>query len=86
MKLGVKAPDLDAILPYKYAYNRFHGTPLYKKPPTREEMEKYEPHIAEERAKKAKKAAEKEAEKTREREKREAAAEAAKANPEASAT
>ena len=28
VKMGVKPPDLDALLPYKYAYNTEHGTPL----------------------------------------------------------
>lgn len=46
VKLGVTAPDLDAIVPYKYAYNRKHGTPLYKSVPTREDMLKYEPYLA----------------------------------------
>ncbi len=46
VKLGVRQPDLAAVLPYQYAYNRFHGTPLYKTLPTREEMLKYEPYLA----------------------------------------
>jgi hypothetical protein len=45
VKLGVKQPDLTALLPYQYAYNRFHGTPLYKTLPTRDEMLKYEPYL-----------------------------------------
>ncbi len=45
VKLGVKQPDLDAIVPYSYAYNRFHGTPLYKALPTREDMLRYEPYL-----------------------------------------
>lgn len=45
VKLGVRQPDLAAILPYQYAYNRFHGTPLYKTLPTRDEMLKYEPYL-----------------------------------------
>jgi lipoprotein-anchoring transpeptidase ErfK/SrfK len=45
VKLGVKAPDLEAVVPYQYAYNRFHGTPLYKALPTREEMLRYEPYL-----------------------------------------
>jgi hypothetical protein len=45
VKLGVKQPDLTALLPYQYAYNRFHGTPLYKTLPTRAEMFKYEPYL-----------------------------------------
>lgn len=47
VKLGIRAPDLSAILPYQYAYNRFHGTPLYKTLPTREDMLRYEPYLAE---------------------------------------
>ncbi|MFO0618758.1 MAG: L,D-transpeptidase family protein [Polyangiaceae bacterium] len=51
VKLGVKAPDLEGIVPYKYAYNRFNGTPLYKELPTREEMNKYEPYLLEKKEK-----------------------------------
>lgn len=47
VKLGIRTPDLSAILPYQYAYNRFHGTPLYKTLPTREDMLRYEPYLAE---------------------------------------
>ncbi len=65
VKLGVKAPDLEGVLPYKYAYNRYHGTPLYKKPPTRDEMNRYEPYLAEEKAKREKKAADQRAERER---------------------
>ena len=59
IRLGVKAPDLEAILPYKYAYNRFHGTPLYKALPTRDEMLKYEPYLLEDKKKDKEKADEK---------------------------
>ena len=45
VKLGVRQPDLGALLPYQYAYNRFHGTPLYKTLPTRDEMLRYEPYL-----------------------------------------
>lgn len=63
VKLGVRQPDLQAVAPYKYAYNRFHGTPLYKTLPTKEEMLKFEPHLAEkERERKEKEQAKKEAE------------------------
>ncbi len=52
VKLGVKQPDLGTVVPYQYAYNRFHGTPLYKKLPTKDEMFRIEPHLEEkERAK-----------------------------------
>jgi len=57
VKLGVKAPDLAETTPYKYAYNRYHGTPLYRKPPSRAEVDKFEPYLAEEKAKKDKKKA-----------------------------
>lgn len=51
VKLGVKAPDLEGLVPYKYAYNRFNGTPLYRELPTREEMNKYEPYLLEKKDK-----------------------------------
>lgn len=47
VKLGVRQPDLKTTVPYQYAYNRFHGTPLYKSLPTREEMYRIEPHLEE---------------------------------------
>lgn len=56
VKLGVKAPDLEGIVPYKYAYNRFNGTPLYKELPTRDEMNKYEPYLLEKKDKDSKSA------------------------------
>ncbi len=46
IKHGVKKPDLEKLLPYRYAFNRTHGTPLYTKVPTREEMVKFEPYLA----------------------------------------
>jgi hypothetical protein len=58
VKLGVKAPDVGELTPYKYAYNRYHGTPLYRKPPSKAEVDKFEPYLAEEKAKKEKKKAE----------------------------
>jgi hypothetical protein len=45
VRLGIKAPTLDEILPYKYAHNVAHGTPLYRSVPTREEMAEYEPYL-----------------------------------------
>ncbi|HTJ80370.1 MAG TPA: L,D-transpeptidase family protein, partial [Polyangiaceae bacterium] len=57
VKLGVRQPDLKATLPYQYAYNRFHGTPLYKTLPSKDEMLKYEPYLLEEKKKKEEKAA-----------------------------
>ncbi len=59
LKLGITAPNLEEVLPYKYAYNTAHGTPLYKSVPSKDDMIKYEPYL--EIAKKAKKKAEKEA-------------------------
>lgn len=59
LKLGITAPNLEEVLPYKYAYNTGHGTPLYKSVPSKEDMIKYEPYL--EIAKKAKKKAEKDA-------------------------
>ena len=58
IRLGVKAPDLEALLPYKYAYNTAHGTPLYRSVPSKEEMYKYEPYLKNKK-KKSKKAREK---------------------------
>jgi len=52
VKLGVRQPDLAAITPYQYAYNRFHGTPMYRSLPTRDEMRKVEPHLLEKEKKK----------------------------------
>lgn len=45
VRLGVTPPNLDDILPYKYAYNMRMGTPLYKSVPSREEMLRYEPYL-----------------------------------------
>ena len=59
LKLGITSPNLEEVLPYKYAYNTAHGTPLYKSVPSKDDMIKYEPYL--EIAKKAKKKAEKEA-------------------------
>ncbi len=54
VKGGIKAPDATNALPYRYAYNTEHGTPLYSAPPSREAMLEYEPYLLD-RAKKAKK-------------------------------
>lgn len=68
VRLGITPPVLDDLLPYKYAHNSAHGTPLYRSVPSREDMLKYEPYL--DAAKKAKRKAEKEKEKAeREREK-----------------
>jgi len=61
VKLGITAPNLEDVLPYKYAYNTAHGTPLYRSVPSKEEMLKYEPYL--EAAKRAKKKAERAKEK-----------------------
>src|SRR5260221_1612959 len=39
------APDLAAALPYSYAVNNVHGTPLYRQVPSHEERLKYEPWL-----------------------------------------
>lgn len=67
IRLGITPPAIDDILPYKYAHNSAHGTPLYRSVPSREDMLKYEPYL--EAAKKAKRKAEREKEREREREK-----------------
>lgn len=52
VRLGITAPNLEDLLPYRYAYNTAHGTPLYRSVPSKEEMLKYEPYL--EAAKRAK--------------------------------
>jgi hypothetical protein len=47
VKMGVTPPNLDALLPYRYAYNKAHGTPLYSAVPSKEEMLRYEPYLDE---------------------------------------
>lgn len=59
VRLGITAPNLDDVLPYKYAYNTAHGTPLYRSVPSKEEMNKYEPYL--EAAKRARRKAKREA-------------------------
>jgi lipoprotein-anchoring transpeptidase ErfK/SrfK len=54
VRLGITAPNLDDVLPYKYAYNTAHGTPLYKSVPSKEDMMRYEPYLAEAKEKKRK--------------------------------
>jgi len=39
-----KQPNLEEVLPFLYARNAFHGTPLYKSMPTRKKMCEYEPY------------------------------------------
>ncbi|RYE92121.1 MAG: L,D-transpeptidase [Myxococcales bacterium] len=40
-----REPALDEILPYRYASNVAHGTPLYRSVPSRDEMARYEPYL-----------------------------------------
>lgn len=66
IRMGITAPNLEEVLPYKYAYNTAHGTPLYRSVPSKDDMIKYEPYleIAKKAARKKKKKAEEEAEAT----------------------
>lgn len=64
VKFSVKQPDWVEVLPYPYARNAKNGTPLYRSVPSRDQMHKYEPYLAEAKAKRAKE--EKEREKARE--------------------
>ncbi len=50
-RLTFKQPDLEQVLPYKYARNSKHGTPLYRSIPSPEQMEEYEPYLKEKAAK-----------------------------------
>ncbi|WP_338046153.1 L,D-transpeptidase [Polyangium spumosum] len=52
VRMGITAPNLEEVLPYRYAYNTAHGTPLYRSVPSKEDMIRYEPYL--EMAKKAK--------------------------------
>lgn len=45
VRLGVKEPTVDEILPYKYARNAAHGTPLYRTVPSRDDIAYYEPYL-----------------------------------------
>ena len=45
VRLGVVAANLTDILPYKYARNVSHGTPMYRHIPSRQEMVGYEPYL-----------------------------------------
>ncbi len=45
VKLGVHEPRLDELLPYRYARNVSHGTPLYRVVPTRAQMIEFEPYL-----------------------------------------
>jgi len=47
VKFAIVAPKLEDVLPYTYARNAKHGTPLYHSVPSREQMLAYEPYLAE---------------------------------------
>jgi hypothetical protein len=44
-KYPPKQPDTQAILPFTYARNAHHGTPLYRSVPSREQIRQYEPYL-----------------------------------------
>lgn len=46
VKFAMAPAKLTDVLPYTYARNAKHGTPLYKSVPSREQMLKYEPYLA----------------------------------------
>ncbi|KYG04464.1 hypothetical protein BE21_46645 [Sorangium cellulosum] len=52
VRLGITAPNLDDVLPYKYAFNTTHGTPLYRSVPSKDEMARYEPYLESSKRKK----------------------------------
>jgi len=60
VKFAIKQPNWDEVLPYPYARNAKNGTPLYRSVPSREQMYKYEPYLAEAKARKKKEAKERE--------------------------
>jgi lipoprotein-anchoring transpeptidase ErfK/SrfK len=45
VRLGTTPPNLDDVLPYRYAWNTTMGTPLYRSVPSRDEMADYEPYL-----------------------------------------
>jgi lipoprotein-anchoring transpeptidase ErfK/SrfK len=47
LKFVQKPPNLEDVLPYRYARNAKNGTPLYRSIPTREQMLTYEPYLDE---------------------------------------
>jgi lipoprotein-anchoring transpeptidase ErfK/SrfK len=57
VKFAMTPPNLDEVLPYAYARNAKHGTPLYHSVPSREQMLKYEPYLNEKKAEPAPSAA-----------------------------
>jgi len=52
-KFGSRPPNLAEVLPYPYARNAKHGTPLYRSVPSREQMQRYEPYLLEKKTPKA---------------------------------
>ena len=54
VKFATSQPNLKEVLPYPYARNAKHGTPLYKSVPSREQMDQYEPYLKEKEAEKDK--------------------------------
>lgn len=58
VKFAIKAPDLSDVLPYPYARNAKNGTPLYRSVPSREQMDRYEPYLADSKKKKKEESAE----------------------------
>ncbi|HVY49870.1 MAG TPA: L,D-transpeptidase, partial [Minicystis sp.] len=60
VKLGIHPPNIEDVLPYKYAYNTADGTPLYRSVPSKEEMLKYEPYLDKKKKKKKDRDADKE--------------------------
>lgn len=49
VKFGPRQPDLTKVLPYPYARNAKHGTPMYRTVPSRDQMLRYEPYLNEEK-------------------------------------
>ncbi|HEY3234394.1 MAG TPA: hypothetical protein VGJ84_06740, partial [Polyangiaceae bacterium] len=45
VRIALRAPNLEEVLPYQYARNAKHGTPLYRSVPSREQMLEYEPYL-----------------------------------------
>ncbi|WP_437840752.1 L,D-transpeptidase family protein [Sorangium sp. So ce1153] len=83
VRLGITPPNLDDVLPYKYAFNTTHGTPLYRSVPSKDEMARYEPYL--ESSKRKKKEEERQrAEELYEETEKEVAAAAAAPRPSAS--
>lgn len=80
VRLGITPPNLDEVLPYKYAFNTTHGTPLYRSVPSKDEMARYEPYLESSKRKK-KEEQRQQAEELYEQTEKEVAAEAAAPRP-----